>query len=341
MTSTVVVTGAAGFIGHHTARLLAQTGTRVIGVDNLDDYYDVHLKRMRIARLEELPDFTFRRLDVADAEGVERLLGQPEVDRVIHLAARPGVRASALRPRACIRSNVMGFVNVLESARRNGIGHVVYASSSSVYGASARLPYSEHDHGTGHPMSLYGASKRANELMAHSYAHLYGMPVTGLRFFSVYGPWGRPDMAYYRFADAIRTQDPIVVFGDGSAIRDFTYVDDIVGAIVQLLDRPAKPAEGWWPHDPDPATSADPYRIYNIGHGSPITVRRLIELLESAMGMETAHEFGPPRPGDVAATEADTSVLAKELGLGDTVPPEVGIQRFVDWYMDYHAVVRA
>lgn len=339
MNGTVLVTGAAGFIGFHTSCRLLQQGHTVVGVDSIDDYYDPALKRARVRQLSDQPGFTFWPLDLTATPAVVRLFRTAAPSTVIHLAARPGVRASTQRPHDCIRHNVDAHLNVLEAAHRHGVDHFVYASSSSVYGASRRRPYSEHDPAE-HPMSLYAASKRSNELMAHAYAHIHGLPVTGLRFFTVYGPWGRPDMAYYRFADAIRLGEPIRIFGDGTALRDFTYVDDIVTGITAVAAAPAKPSETWNGLAPDPATSADPFRIYNIGHGRPITVTQLVTLLEDALGRTTEIVHEAPRPGDVDATESDTTDLAPLLPRTPTTPPDVGIGRFADWYADYHGMAR-
>lgn len=337
MNGTVMVTGAAGFIGYHTTRRLLAQGHAVVGVDNIDDYYDQDLKRARLARLVEAPKFSFRRIDLAECPVVNELFDDVRPTTVIHLAARPGVRASTVRPHDTVRNNLVAFVNVLESARLHGVEHVVYASSSSVYGASARRPYSEHG-SADHPMSLYGATKRSNELIAHAYAHLHRLPVTGLRFFTVYGPWGRPDMAYYLFADAIRTGQPIQVLGDGTARRDCTYVDDIVTGVTAVAAAPAKPSENWQGGEPDPATSADPFRVYNIGHGEPITVMELVGLLEESLGRSTEVVHVAPRPGDVDATESDTADLERLVPTFSSTPPSIGVGRFARWYAAYHGM---
>ncbi len=339
MNGTVLVTGAAGFIGHHTCRRLLAEGHTVVGVDSMDDYYDPALKRARLRQLLDEDRFTFGELDLSETPSVVGLFHEIEPTTVIHLAARPGVRASIDRPHSCVRNNITAYINVIEAARQHHVEHFVYASSSSVYGASRRWPYSEHDPAE-HPISLYAATKRSNELMAHAYAHIHGMAVTGLRFFTVYGPWGRPDMAYYRFAEAIRLGKPIRIFGDGTAIRDFTFVDDIVTGITAVASAPAKPSESWDGHVLDPATSAAPFRVYNIGHGQPIDVNRLVTLLEESLGRTTSIIHEPPRAGDVEATESDTSDLAPLLPSTATTPPEVGIDRFASWYADYHSMAR-
>lgn len=339
MNGTVLVTGAAGFIGFHTSRRLLQEGHTVVGVDSVDEYYDPALKRARLRELRDEERFTFWPLDLAATPAVVRLFRAASPSTVIHLAARPGVRASTMRPHSCVRNNITAYLNVLEAARWHGVDHFVYASSSSVYGASRRRPYSEHGPAE-HPMSLYAASKRSNELMAHAYAHIHGLPVTGLRFFTVYGPWGRPDMAYYRFADALRTGEPIRIFGDGTALRDLTYVDDVVAGITAVAAAPAKPSETWHGLSPDPATSVDPFRVYNIGRGRPIPVTRLVALLEDALGRTTEIVHEAPRPGDVEATESDTTDLAALLPTTSTTPPEVGIRRFAAWYAGYHGMPR-
>lgn len=332
-----LVTGAAGFIGFHVSqRLLARGGT-VIGVDSLNSYYDVGLKQARLDRLLALPGFEFRKLDLAQRTETEGLFSETMADVVIHLAAQAGVRFSLTNPQAYIDSNLVGFSNVLEGCRQQKVQHLVYASSSSVYGANTTLPFSVH-HNVDHPLSLYAATKKANELMAHTYSHLFRLPVTGLRFFTVYGPWGRPDMALFLFTKAILEGRPIDVFNNGRMRRDFTYVEDIAEGVVRLADQPAKPNAEWNGAAPDPATSAAPYRLYNIGHHEPVELIRLIELLEQNLGRKAIKNFLPMQPGDVPDTYADIEDLVRDSGFHPSTSIEDGVRRFVEWYRGYFAV---
>jgi len=333
----ILVTGAAGFIGAALSHRLLDRGDEVVGLDNLNDYYDVSLKEARLARLAERDGFTFVRLDVADREGMERLFREHRFDAVMHLAAQAGVRYSLENPHAYVDANLVGFVNVLEGCRHGGVGHLVFASSSSVYGANTRLPFSEHDN-VDHPVSLYAATKKANELMAHTYAHLYGLPCTGLRFFTVYGPWGRPDMALFKFTRLMLEGKPIPVFNRGEMVRDFTYIDDIVEGIVRVIDRPPEPDPSWSGDSPDPATSYAPWRIYNIGNSRPVKLMRYIEVLEQCLGRKAKMELLPMQPGDVKATQADTTELRNAVGYAPSTPVEEGISRFVAWYRRYYGV---
>jgi UDP-glucuronate 4-epimerase len=335
----VLVTGAAGFIGYTLSLRLLERGDAVYGADNLNDYYDVSLKKARLAVLKRHRGFEFQKLDVADRDAMARLFADRRFDAVAHLAAQAGVRYSVDNPQAYIDSNLVGFGNVLEGVRRSGIGHLVYASSSSVYGASTRLPFSEHDN-VDHPLSLYGATKKANELMAHSYAHLYGTPCTGLRFFTVYGPWGRPDMALFKFTRGILEGTPITVFNGGDMVRDFTYVDDIVEGVIRVIDRPAAPDPAWCGDEPDPATSRAPYRIFNIGNNRPVNLMRYIEVLEACLGRKAVMQMLPMQPGDVQATTADVSTLERAVDFRPRTSVEEGIVRFVAWYRDFYGVDR-
>lgn len=333
----VLVTGCAGFIGMHVSQLLLERGDVVIGVDNLNDYYEVSLKEARLKQLYPYPNFDFRRLDIADRQAVADLFHQENPARVIHLAAQPGVRYSLINPHAYVDSNLTGFVNILEGCRHNQIEHLVYASSSSVYGGNAKLPFSEHDN-VDHPVSLYAATKKANELMAHTYSHLFGLPTTGLRFFTVYGPWGRPDMALFLFARAILEGRPIDVFNRGQMVRDFTYIDDIVQGVVRLIDKPATPDPAWSAQEPDPATSNVPYRIFNIGNSQPISLMAYIEALEMALGLVAVKNYLPMQAGDVPATSADTEELNRWIGFKPNTPVQAGVRRFADWYRSYYQV---
>ncbi len=330
-----LVTGAAGFIGYHLSGRLCRLGDQVVGLDNLNDYYDVGLKKARLSRLEANRNFEFAFLDLADKQGISDLFSRHRFDRVVHLAAQAGVRYSLTNPHAYVQSNIVGFLNVLEGCRHNETRHLVFASSSSVYGANTRLPFSVHDN-VDHPVSLYAASKKSNELMAHCYAHVYGIPCTGLRFFTVYGPWGRPDMATFLFTKAILEGRPIEVYNHGRHKRDFTYVDDIVEGIARVLERRPAANAAWSGAHPDPATSRAPYRIYNIGNHTSIELHYLIELLESALGRKALKNFLPLQPGDVPETCADIRELSLELGYKPTTPIEVGISRFVDWYRSFY-----
>lgn len=333
----VLVTGAAGFIGSALALRLLVRGDGVIGVDNLNDYYDVRLKQARLAGLEPHRGFRFVKLDVTDRAGVESLFEGDEFDAVVHLAAQAGVRNSIENPFPYIDTNLTGFGNVLEGARRSAVSHFVFASSSSVYGTNTSLPFSEHDN-VDHPVSLYGATKKANELMAHSYAHLYGLPCTGLRFFTVYGPWGRPDMALFKFTAGIIAGRPLTVFNRGDMVRDFTYIDDIAEGIQRAIDHPPVPNPAWNAETPDPATSAAPYRIFNIGNNRPVQLMRYIEVLEQCLGRKAMLELLPMQQGDVPATYADVSGLEAAVGFRPVTPIETGVARFVDWYRVYYGV---
>ncbi len=334
---TVLVTGAAGFIGFHLASRLLARGDIVIGLDNLNDYYDVALKEARLARLEATPGFTFARLDLGDPKGIDALFARHRFDLVVNLAAQAGVRYSLVNPQAYVSSNITGFVNILEACRHNGVGHLVYASSSSVYGAVTRMPFSVRQN-VDHPVSLYAASKKANELLAHSYSHLFELPTTGVRFFTVYGPWGRPDMALFLFTRAILSGQPIDVFNHGEMERDFTYIDDIVEGLVRLGERPAAPDPDWSGDDPTQNTSLAPYRIYNIGNNAPVRLMRLIEVLEDCLGRKAEKRLLPMQPGDVPATYADIDDLTRDVGFEPSTPIEVGVERFVRWYRDHYRV---
>ncbi|PSJ50988.1 NAD-dependent epimerase [Kumtagia ephedrae] len=333
----ILVTGAAGFIGAATAAALLARGDDVIGLDDLSDYYDVALKQARLARLEKRQTFRFVKADLADRPAMEALFSEAAPDRVIHLGAQPGVRYGIDHPHAYADSNLVGFLNVLEGCRHAGVEHLVFASSSSVYGANARLPYSVRDN-VDHPLSLYAASKKANELMAHSYAHLYRLPVTGLRFFTVYGPWGRPDMAPFLFTRNILAGEPIDVYNFGNHARDFTYVDDIVEGVVRTLDTVATADPDWDAANPDPATSTAPYRLYNIGNNQPVELLDFIRCIEQATGRKAVMNMLPMQPGDVTATFADVDALAAATGFRPRTPLDVGIRRFVDWYKDFYGV---
>jgi UDP-glucuronate 4-epimerase len=331
----ILVTGAAGFIGFHLARRLLEHGRPVVGLDNLNDYYDVSLKQARFRQLQEMSGFTSARLDLADGSGLARLFEEHGFATVVNLAAQAGVRYSLVNPQAYVKSNLEGFVNLLEACRRQPVRHLVYASTSSVYGSVTRMPFSVHQH-VDHPVSLYAATKKANELLAHSYSHLFGLPTTGVRFFTVYGPWGRPDMALFLFTRAILAGQPINVFNYGDMQRDFTYVDDIVEGMVRLIDRVAAPNPEWNGDDPDPATSLAPYRVYNIGNHTPVRLMRVIEILENCLGRKAEMRLLPMQPGDVPATLADVDDLARDVGFSPDTPIEVGIERFVRWYRDFY-----
>ena len=331
----VLVTGAAGFIGYHTAARLLTRGDEVLGLDDLNSYYDPRLKESRLALLQTNPNFAFLRGDVADASAVDAAF-RHRPERVVHLAAQAGVRHSLTHPHDYIRANITGTLNILEACRHRGADHLVYASSSSVYGANTAMPFSVHDQ-VDHPVSLYAATKRSNELMAHTYSHLYAVPTTGLRFFTVYGPWGRPDMALFRFTKAILAGETIDVFNHGRMVRDFTYVDDIVEGIVRVLDRPAAPSSGWSSATPDPATSNAPYRVYNIGNNSPVQLMDFIRAIETATGRTAVVNFLPLQPGDVPETYADVEDLMRDTGFAPATPVDVGVGRFVEWYLSYYA----
>jgi UDP-glucuronate 4-epimerase len=333
----VLLTGVAGFIGYHVAERLLARGDQVVAIDNLNDYYDPSLKRARLARLVGRPGFRFLPLDLVDQDGIAALFADERPQRVVHLAAQAGVRYSLKNPHAYVDSNLTGFIHILEGCRHQRVEHLVYASSSSVYGANTEMPFSVH-HNVDHPVSLYAATKKANELMAHSYSHLYRLPTTGLRFFTVYGPWGRPDMALFLFTKAILAGQPIDVFNNGEMRRDFTYIDDIVEGVVRTLDRVAEPNPDWSGAAPDPATSAAPWRVYNIGNHSPVPLLELIETLERALGKTATKNFLPMQPGDVPATYADVADLTRDTGFSPSTPLAVGIERFVAWYRDYYRV---
>lgn len=333
--SPILVTGAAGFVGFHLAQRLLTSGKPVIGLDNMSAYYDVELKRGRLKALQEQPGFSFSETDLADADAMNALFAQHKFELVYNMAAQAGVRYSLENPRAYVRSNLDGFLNVLECCRHGAVKHLVFASSSSVYGANTKMPFSVHQN-VDHPLSLYAATKKANELMAHSYSHLYRLPVTGLRFFTVYGPWGRPDMAMYLFTRAILEGRPIDVFNNGDMARDFTYIDDVVEALARIGEQPAEPNAAWSGAAPDPATSTAPYRIYNIGNHAPVKLMDLIAAIERATGKEAIKNFLPMQAGDVPATYADVEDLARDVGFAPKTPIEVGVQRFVDWYRGYY-----
>lgn len=330
-----LVTGAAGFIGFHTAQLLLERGDEVVGLDNLNDYYDVSLKEARLALLKQQPKFRFVRLDLADRPGMQELLAKEKFARVIHLAAQAGVRYSLQNPLAYVDSNVVGFANVLEGCRHNAVEHLVYASTSSVYGANTKMPFSVHQN-VDHPLSFYAATKKANELMAHTYAYLYGLPVTGLRFFTVYGPWGRPDMALFLFTKNILAGKPIDVFNYGNHRRDFTFVDDIAQGVVRAADRIATANAAWNGDEPDPGTSKAPYRLYNIGNNQPVELLRYIECIETCLGRKAQKNLLPLQPGDVPDTFADIDDLVRDVGYRPATPVEVGVERFVRWYTDFY-----
>lgn len=331
-----LITGAAGFIGMNCALRLLDSGDEVIGIDNLNDYYDVSLKQARLARLETHAKFDFHKIDISDRNVMADLFALHKPDRVIHLAAQAGVRYSLTEPHAYIDANLQGFINILEGCRHNQIGHLVYASSSSVYGGNETMPFSEHDN-IDHPLSLYAATKKANELMAHTYSHLYGLPTTGLRFFTVYGPWGRPDMALFLFADAMLKGKPIDVFNHGKMVRDFTFIDDIVEGVIRVLDKPATPDAKFDALRPDPATSNAPYRVFNIGNGNPTPLMDYIGALESALGITAKKNFLPMQPGDVPATSANTGELGEWIGFQPDTRVAVGVQKFAEWYLNHYA----
>ena len=331
----VLVTGAAGFIGFHLANRLLGRGDAVVGLDNLNDYYDVKLKEARLERLKARKGFDFVRADLADEAAIEKTFAAGKFDAIVNLAAQAGVRYSLENPRAYVDANVKGFLNILEGARRNGTGHLVYASTSSIYGLNTALPLRECQN-TDHPVSLYAATKKANEAMAHSYSHLFGIPTTGLRFFTVYGPWGRPDMALFKFTKGILAGEAIPVFNEGKMVRDFTYVDDIVEGVVRTVDNPPAPNPKWNAADPNPATSAAPWRLFNIGNGQPVELMRYIRAIEAATGKKAKLDLLPMQAGDVLATHADTSALESVTGFRPATPVEEGVRRFVDWYREYY-----
>ena len=333
----VLVTGVGGFIGFHVSRYLLKRGDTVVGLDNLNTYYDVRLKEARLAQLNDSEQFAFVRLDLADRPGMEDLFVRHTPERVIHLAAQAGVRYSPTNPHAYIDSNLIGFMNILEGCRHTNVQHLTYASSSSVYGANTHMPFSIHDN-VDHPISLYAASKKANELMAHTYSHVHALPTTGLRFFTVYGPWGRPDMALFLFTKAILSGEPIEVFNHGRMRRAFTYIDDIVEGVVRVHDRIAQPNPQWSGMKPDPGTSTAPYRVYNIGNHSPVELLYFIEVLEKTLGRKAEKRLLPMQAGDVPATCADVEDLMQAVGFRPATPIEEGIPRFVEWYRTYYKV---
>jgi len=332
--ATILVTGAAGFIGFHLAKQLSQRGDTVIGIDNINDYYDVNLKLARLAHLKQEENFTFIKLDLVDKNSIENLFKNYTFDCVVNLAAQAGVRYSLTNPDAYIQSNIVGFCHILECCRHHNVKNLVFASSSSVYGANNCQPFSEH-HSTEHPLALYAASKKANEMMAHSYASLYNLPCTGLRFFTVYGPWGRPDMALFAFTKNILSDTPIDIYNNGKMIRDFTYVDDIVQGIILTIDNPAQPNNKWDHINPDPATSYAPYQIYNIGNNTPVNLMDFVEAIENYLGKKAIRNYAPMQPGDVPATFSDVSELAK-LGYQPKTSITKGIAKFLDWYRTFY-----
>jgi len=331
----ILVTGTAGFIGNHLAIKLLERGDEVIGIDNLNDYYDVNLKLARLERIQSHQNYTHITADIADIAAMEQLFKEHQPQRVVNLAAQAGVRYSIENPHAYISSNIVGFTNILEGCRHNGVEHLVYASSSSVYGANESLPFSVHDN-VDHPLSLYAASKKANELMAHTYSHLYDLPTTGLRFFTVYGPWGRPDMALFLFTKAILAGEPIKVFNYGHHQRDFTYIDDIVEGVIRTLDKPASANPDWSGKQPDSGTSAAPWRVYNIGNQNPVELLRYIEVIEDCLGKKATKQLLPLQAGDVPDTYADVEALVNDVNYKPDTSIESGIQRFVDWYQHYY-----
>ncbi|MBD9427210.1 NAD-dependent epimerase [Pseudomonas sp. PDM15] len=333
----ILVTGAAGFIGFHTARALLERGDEVTGIDNLNDYYEVSLKEARLAELTPYANFSFQKMDISDREQMSQLFSFGRFDRVVHLAAQAGVRYSLENPHAYADSNLVGFLNVLEGCRQHQIAHLVYASSSSVYGANETMPFSVHDN-IDHPVSLYAATKKSNELMAHAYSHLYGIPATGLRFFTVYGPWGRPDMSPFLFTRAILGGRPLQVFNQGKHRRDFTYIDDIVEGVIRVLARAPSANSEWSGLSPDPASSKAPWRVYNIGNSQPVELLTYIELIENALGKTTTKTLLPLQPGDVEHTYADVSELIKDIGYEPKTSVEDGIEKFISWYRSFYKV---
>jgi UDP-glucuronate 4-epimerase len=333
----ILVTGAGGFIGMHVAERLVARGDEVIGIDNLNAYYDVGLKQARLDRLGAHSGFRFLKLDIADAEAIGKLFRQEGIQRAVHLAAQAGVRYSLENPQVYVQSNLVGFANVLEGCRHGKVEHLVYASSSSIYGGNQKMPFAEHDN-VDHPISLYAATKKSNELMAHTYSHLFGLPTTGLRFFTVYGPWGRPDMSYFKFTKAILEGRPIEVFNHGKMQRDFTYVDDILEGVIRVLDRPPRARPEFDAMNPDPASSSAPYRIYNIGNHTPVDLMTYINVLERALGREAQKKLLPLQDGDVVATYAQIDALRADIGFAPATSIEEGIGRFVDWYRSYYRV---
>jgi UDP-glucuronate 4-epimerase len=335
----ILVTGAAGFIGYHTSLRLLARGYQVVGLDNLNNYYDVSLKKARLAQLQEQPSFRFEQLDLVDREAMTKLFARERFARVVHLAAQAGVRYSLEAPHAYIDSNVTGTLNVLEGCRHNAVEHLVYASTSSVYGANTKMPFSVHDIAD-HPVSLYAATKRANELMAHNYSWLFKLPTTGLRFFTVYGPWGRPDMALFMFTRNILEGKPIDVFNNGHHKRDFTFVEDIAEGVVRVSERVAQPDPNWNSNAPDPSSSSAPFRLYNIGNNEPVQLMRYIEVIEECLGRKAQKNFLPMQPGDVPETFADIDDLVRDVGYRPATPIEDGVRRFIDWFCEYYGYKR-
>ena len=331
----VLVTGAAGFIGYHVVRALTAAGRDVVGLDNLNDYYDPKLKQARLNELASFPNFRFIKMDLTDRKGIASLFSDNRFPLVVHLAAQAGVRHSLVDPQAYVDANLSGFANLLEGCRHHGCEHLVFASSSSVYGANTKLPFSVRDNAD-HPVSFYGATKKANEAMAHAYSHLYRLPVTGLRFFTVYGPWGRPDMMMYIFASAITEERPIRLFNFGNMRRDFTYVDDVIEAVLRVIDQVPAPDSSWSGDKPNPASSAAPWRLYNIGNNQPVEIMRVVELLENAIGRRAVKELVPMQPGDLPETYADIDDLIRDVDFRPEFTIEEGVRRFVAWYRDYH-----
>ncbi len=333
----VMVTGAAGFIGFHLSKRLLENGCRVTGVDNINDYYDVRYKHSRLDQLRPFEHFSLCRTDLSDREGMEKIFAENRFDAVVNLAAQAGVRYSLVNPHAYVNSNLVGFVNILEGCRHHAVKHLVFASSSSVYGANTNMPFSVHDN-VDHPVSLYAASKKANELMAHTYSHLYGLSCTGLRFFTVYGPWGRPDMALFLFTKAILEDQPIKVFNHGKMKRDFTYIDDIIEGVVRVMGRLPEPNPEWSGDHPDPGTSYVPFRVYNIGNNNPVELTDFIAAIEKALGKTAEKNFMDIQPGDVPATYANIDDLIKDTGFKPDTPIEKGIEKFIEWYREYHRI---
>ena len=332
-----MVTGAAGFIGFHLCQRLLADGRQVVGLDSMNEYYDINLKRARLDLLNKFPTFRFEHVDLTERDRMSALLLSVAPETVVNLAAQAGVRYSLTNPHAYAESNLSGFLNILEGCRHASVGHLVYASSSSIYGGSTRMPFSVHDPAD-HPLSLYAASKKANELMAHTYSHLFGLPTTGLRFFTVYGPWGRPDMALFIFTKAILAGEPVDVFNHGNMQRDFTYVDDIVEGLVRVMEHPATSNPDWRSSAPDPATSSAPFRVHNIGGNAPVQLNRLIEVLEEALGRKAIRNLMPLQPGDVPATYADVGSLEEATGFRPKISIEIGVPRFVEWYREFYRV---
>ena len=333
----ILITGAAGFIGYHLVQAMADRGDRITGIDNLNDYYDVNLKKARLAQLEHYRNFTFRKIDMADRKAMADLFGEGKFDVVVNLAAQAGVRYSLKNPYSYIDSNIVGFTNILEGCRHNQVAHLVFASSSSIYGMNKKIPFSV-SHNVDHPVSLYAASKKANELMAHAYSHLYGLPCTGLRFFTVYGPWGRPDMAYFSFTKAIIEGIPIDVYNCGNMKRDFTYIDDIIEGVIRVMEKIPQPNPDWDMVNPDPGSSYAPYKLYNIGNNSPVELTKFIEILESNLGRKAVKNMLPMQAGDVPITYADIDDFVRDIGFKPVTTIEEGIKKFVAWYRSYYKV---